>query len=343
MAMLLATGSATAVSPEPGEATVLRFYNWAEFVDPQVVADFEAEFGIEVVIETYSDENEMMSVIQADTSRYDLFITSDNTVYEMAAQRLLSELDLGNIPNLANVYPRYLDLPNDPGNQYSVPYDWGTTGITYNTDCIDPEEESWGLLLDPSIAGRVAMHTDFRVVIGAMLKYLGHPLNSRDPGQLAEAIAVLEDLDTNQGLEFLAWDDMLDRLASGELCVGHTWNGDAAIYMEDNPQLAFFVPKEGSDFYLDTMAIPRDAPNKAGAELFMNYMLRPDVQATNTEYTGYANPNRASIEGGFVSAEILADPVRYPRAEGLEPWEPFEAGTIALWNEAWARFVLGLG
>ena len=179
MVVMLAVGATPAGGTEGVLGPELRFYNWAGYVDPRVLDDFEAEFGITVTVETFDDENAMVSVIQADTSRFDLFVTSDAVLFEMAEQRLVAELDLANIPNLANVDPLYLDLPSDPGNRFSVPYDWGTTGIAFNVDCIQPDDPSWGLLLDPRIAGRVAMNTDFSVALGSILKYLGYPLNSR--------------------------------------------------------------------------------------------------------------------------------------------------------------------
>jgi spermidine/putrescine transport system substrate-binding protein len=340
MVAMLAVGATTPAGAQEVAGSELHFFNWEEYVDPQVLEDFEAEYGIKVIVEHFTDENEMVSVIQADTSRYDLFTTSDATLTEMIQQRLVAELDHASIPNLANIDPAFLDLPNDPGNKHSAPYDWGTTGIAYNTDCVEPEEESWALLQDPRLAGRVAMDTDFQVVLGSTLKYLGHPLNTTDPAHIEAAVAVLRDLRTKQGMELIIWDDMLDMLAAGELCAVQAFNGDTAVWMDEYEQIAFFVPMEGSDFYLDVMAIPRDAQNKAGAELFINYMLRPDVHATNNEYTGYAVPNRASIEGGYVSPELLADPVRYPDAEGLEPWVPFDTEMRNLWNKAWAGYMI---
>jgi spermidine/putrescine transport system substrate-binding protein len=335
--LTLATAAGAMAQSEAGPE--LRFYNWNEYVDPQVVEDFEAEFGIKVIIETFTDENEMMSVIQADTSRYDLFTVSDATLFEMGERRLVAELDHGNIPNLANVDPRFLDLPNDPGNRYSVPYDWGTTGIAYNTDCVQPREPSWSLLQDPRVAGRIAMDTDFTVVLASMLKYLGHPLNSGDPAHVEDAMALLRELRTEQDLQIVVWDEMLDRLVEGDLCAVQAFNGDTAVYMADYDNVGFFVPQEGSDFYLDVLAIPRDAPNKLAAETFIDYILRPDVHAANNEFTGYAVPNRASIEGGHVEAESLADPVRYPDTAGLEAWKPFDSERRSVWNKAWAAFV----
>lgn len=337
---LLTAGIASASAAQSDAGSELHFFNWDEYVDPQVLEDFEAEFGIKVIVDTFSDENELVSVIQADTARFDLFTVSGATLFEMSEQRLVAELDHENIPNLANLEERYRTLPTDPGNKHGAAYDWGTTGITYNTDCIEPEEESWALLMDPRIAGRVAMDTDFTVALGSALKYLGYPLNSPDPAHIGEAIDVLKQLQQTQEMQFVVWDEMLDQLASGELCAGQTFNGDAAAYIDEGDNLAFFVPTEGSDFYVDVMAIPRDAQNKVGAEMFINYMLRPDVHAMNNEYTGYAVPNRASIEGGHVAAEVLEDPVRYPDVEGLETWRPFDTTHRDIWNRAWADFII---
>ena len=340
---LVAIGVASTAQAQDGPPQQVRLFNWEEFIDPATVEGFEEEFGIEVIIETFSDENEAVSVIQGDTSRYDLFVVSIAVVREMAEQRLLAKLDHANIPNLANVDAIFLDLPFDRGNRYSVPYDWGTTGLAYNTDCVTPSEPTWGLLLDPRAAGRVAMDSDFRVVMGSMLKFHGHPLNSTDPAQLAEAMETLGILVDDHDLEFVNWEESLDRLSSGDLCVAQLFNGDTAAAMADSDNLGFFVPREGSDYYVDSLAIPRDARNRAGAEALINYILRPDVHAANNEFTGYAVPNRASIEGGFVSDETLSDQVRYPDTESLEPWLAFDLRLRTVWNEAWSAFVTSHG
>ena len=341
--VLVAVGTASTAQAPIDAVREVRFFNWADFVDPQTIEGFEREFGIRVIVETFADENEAVSVIQADTSRYDLFVTSTAVVREMVDQRLLARLDHANIPNLGNIDARFLDLPFDPGNEYSVPYDWGTTGLGYNTDCVTPDDHSWGLLLDPRATDRIAMDTDFRVVIASMLKYHGHPLNSTDRAQLAEAMGTLDALVERQGLEFVPWDEILDRLSSGDLCVAQVFNGDVAAQMMDSDNVDFFVPREGSDYYVDSLAIPRDARNKPGAEAFINYILRPDVHAANNVFTGYAVPNRASIEGGFVSDDQLSDPVRYPDTDGLETWVAFDLRLRTVWNEAWSDFVIRHG
>lgn len=315
----------------------LHVFNWDDYFAPSTLADFEEEFGINVYLDTFEDEAELLSVISSDPSSYDVFIGSDSLIGEMKELRLLAKLDHDNIPNLANIDPKFLDLPDDPGNEYSVPYDWGTTGVMYNKKCIEPEEESWSVLRDPRVAGKVAMDSDPSVVIGSTLQSLGYSLNSGDRQQLAEAVEVLRQQVSTLGLRFLSSEDATEMMVSEELCAAQAYNGDAVVVMSENENVAFFIPKEGSDIYFDVMAVPRDAPNKAAAEAFINYILRPEVQAACNEYTGYATPNRAAIEEGYVSSEVLSDPVIYPDATRLESWIAFDGPRRALWNEAWAN------
>lgn len=314
----------------------LHIYNWDDYFAPNTLEDFETEFGIKVYLDTFDDEAQLLSVISSDPSSYDVFIGSDALIGEMKELRLLAKLDHNNVPNLANIDTRFLDLPADPGNEYSAPYDWGTTGVMYNKNCIQPEEESWAVLRDPRVAGKVAMDTDLSVVIGSTLKSLGYSLNSGDKQQLAEAVGVLQQQVSTLGLRFIPSQDVVEMMKSGELCAAQAYNGDAAKVMAENENVAFFIPKEGSDIYLDVMAIPRDAPNKAAAEAFINYILRPEVESACNEYTGYATPNRAAIDEGYVGSDLLSNPVIYPDTAHLEPWIGFDGPRRALWNEAWA-------
>jgi len=315
----------------------LHVYNWEDYFAPTTLQDFEAESGIRVFLDTFGDETELLSTIASDPSRYDVFIGTDALVGQMKGLRLVARLNLDNIPNLANIDPRFLDLPGDPGNQYSVPFDWGTTGVLYNETCIEPEEESWAVLRDPRVAGRVALDSDPTVVIGATLKSLGYSWFSSSEKEVAETTAVLREQVSTVRPMFLTATEARARMASGELCAAQAYNGDAAFAMAENEDLAFFVPKEGSDIWFDVMAIPRDAKNKAAAEIFLNYVLRPDVQAAINNYTGYPTPNRAAIELGYVDEESLANPVMYPDTDLLEPWIVLDSEAVALRNKAWAQ------
>ncbi len=328
-----------------GDSTVggeLHIYNWEDYFAPDTLDDFAAEFGVEVFLDTFDDEYAMASAVESDTSKYDIVVASDSLITEMAERRLLAEINLGNVPNLANIDPGFLDQPWDPGNRHSVPYTWGSTGILYNTEHVDSPVDSWSLLRDPSLAGHVALVNDYSVVIGLTLKSLGYPLNSSDPDQIDEAVQVLKD---QQPLlvGYLDYDTMEELILSGELWAVQIYNGDAAFLMEENDDLAFFIPAEGSDYFVDNLAIPRDAKNKAAAEAFINYILRPEVHAEISNYTQYATPNQAALEQGLIDEELLASEASYPPRDLLEAWEPFGAEQLSLWNKAWVEVQAAAG
>lgn len=318
----------------------LHVFNWENYFAPTTLEGFEAEFGVEVFLDTFEDERAMFSAVESDPSQYDVVVATDSLIAQMADVRLLAELDLENIPNLANIGPEFVDQPWDPGNRYSVPYTWGSTGIVYNTKYIESPDESWALLRDRRLAGRVALLNDHTVVIGMTLKSLGYPLNSDDPGQLAEAVEVVRD-QRELLAGFLGPMEINDQMLSEELWAAQSYNGDAAVIMSENEDLAFFIPAEGSDVWVDNLAIPRDAKNKAAAEAFLNYILRPDVQADISNYTEYATPNQAALEQGLIDEDLLASEVSYPPRELLEPWIQFDVERTSLWNKAWADIQRG--
>lgn len=335
-AIMAACGSA-------GDSTIggeLHIFNWEDYFAPTTLEDFETEFGINVYLDTFADEEEMLSVVGSDPSRYDVIFATDSTIGEMIMLRLLAELDQDNIPNLTNIDPAFLDQPWDPGNKHSVPYAWGSTGVIYNVKYVEPQEESWSVSQDPALAGRVALDSDPYVAVALTLKFLGFPLNSRDRNQLDEAVMVLREQQPIL-VGFLDATTIRDQMISEELWAAQLYTGDAAFAIEENEDLAFFIPKEGSDVYVDTMAITRDAGNKAAAELFINYILRPDVHAAIGDYTGYPVPNEAALEQGLIDPEVLSDETVYPDIDLLEPWEIFDGETRSLWNEAWAEVQAG--
>ena len=194
--LLIACGSSGGSNESAADdirGTELVILTYEEYISPDVIARFEAETGVTVIMEYFADEPELQALVESDTSAYDVISASDALVAELSGLRLLAELDRANIPNLANIDPAYLDLPGDPGNKFSVPFDWGSTGVIYNTKFFEPEELSWAALRDPRLAGRVALDSDFVVVIGMTLKSLGYSLNSSDPEQLAEVVEILRE------------------------------------------------------------------------------------------------------------------------------------------------------
>ncbi len=328
-----------AVACDSGEDSVIggefHIFNWEDYFAPTTLEGFEAEFGVDVFLDTFDDEEAMLSVVQSDTAQYDVIVASDSLIADMGDLKLLAELNLDNIPNLANIGTEFLDQPWDPGNRYSVPYTWGSTGIVYNTKYVEPASRSWSLLREPDLAGRVAMLNDFSVVIGVTLKSLGYPLNSSDAAQLDEVVELLR---AQRPLlaGFLDPMTIQESMLAEDVWVAQAYNGDAAFMMDENEDLEFFIPVEGSDIWVDNLAIPRDARNKAAAEAFLNYVLRPDVQADISNYTEYATPNEAALEQGLIDEELLTSDVSYPPLDVLEAWVQFDAEQTSLWNKAWA-------
>ncbi|MGD8518668.1 MAG: spermidine/putrescine ABC transporter substrate-binding protein [Anaerolineae bacterium] len=302
-------------------ADELHVYNWSEYIDPEIYEEFENEFGVKVVEDTFSSNEDLLAKLQAGASGYDVIVPSDYMVAIMIELDLLAELNYDNIPNFSNVSDTFKDPPYDPGNTYSVPYQWGTTGIGYNADEFDEPPGSWAYLFDPEMAapyaGRMSMLNDPRETIGAALKYLGYSVNSTDEAQLEEAKQLL--IQQKEWVSTYDSDGFEDLLAAGETLLGHGWSGDFFAAAEEAEQVWYIIPDEGGVIWTDNLAVPKTAPSQYTAEVFINYLLRPEVGAKITNYTWYGSPNQASEE--FIDAEILEEPAIYPPPEVMDKLE----------------------
>ncbi len=278
----------------------LRLWNWSSYMDPELMAEFGARYGIEVTEDNYSSNEDMLSKLQAGNSGYDLVFPSDYAVGLAAQAGLLAELERANIPNIENLNPELMGLYYDPENQYSVPFQWGVTGIAYNTTYFESPPDSWGYLFDAELAGSVdgffSMLDDEREAIGAGLKFLGYSVNDTDPEHVAQAEELL--LTQKQMPNFSAYnsDNFNQTLASEEVIIAQAWSGGAALAASENEAIRFVVPQEGGVIWQDNMAIPADAPNKCTAELFINFMLEPEIAARLSDYTYYNSPVPAALE-----------------------------------------------
>lgn len=308
----------------PALARELHVYNWSEYIDPQIYADFEEEFGVRVVEDTFASNEELLAKLQAGATGYDVIVPSDYMVEIMIEQGLLAELDHKNIPNLKNIAPKFADPPYDPQMVHCVPYQWGTTGIGYNSELFEEPPDSWAYLFDPEVAslyaGKFTMLNDSREGIGAALKYLGYSLNSTDEAQLMEA----RDLLIRQKPWVYAYDSEQyeDLLSADEIVMGHGWSGDFFMAAVEDERIWYAIPQEGATIWADNLCIPKTAPNKYTAEVFINYLLRPEVGAAISNFTWYASPNAAATE--FIDAEILEEPAIYPPPEVMERLEWIE-------------------
>ncbi len=272
----------------------LNLYGWSEYVPEALLKGFEKEYGVKVHYDTYSSNEEMTAKLQAGASGYDVIIPSDYMVTILAKQNLIQSIDLNQIPNIANVDPRFRGLPYDPTNQYSVPYQWGTVGLVINRDKVKGTLDSWSALWDPAYKNRVVLLDDEREVIGMGLRTLGYDTNTIDPKQLDEVKTKLTQLVPN--VKLFDSDNPKAALLSGEVWIGQTWNGEAALAHRQNPKIDYVCPKEGCSIWFDNLAIPTGAPHKDAAQAFLNYVLRPDVSILITKEFPYSNPNKAALD-----------------------------------------------
>lgn len=301
----------------------LHFYNWTDYIDPEILTDFEKEYGVKVVMDLYDANEDMIAKVRPGNSGYDIVVPSDYAVATMIDEKLLDPLDKSLIPNLANIKPQNLDLYYDKGNQYSVPYFFSITGIAYNKTKFPTPPDSWAVLFDPAqieqYKGEFSMLDDARETPGAALRYLGKSLNETDPAALKQA----EDLLKAQKPFLAAYNssDVNRKLASGEYVIAHSWGGTAmqarnglGEEFSGNPDIAFVLPKEGGMIWQDNLAILADSPNKYTAHVFINYLLRPEIAARNAEWAGYLTPN-AQAEG------LLSPDIQELYKEGFAPDE----------------------
>jgi spermidine/putrescine-binding protein len=320
-------------------AKELHVYNWSEYIDPEIYEDFEQEFGVKVIEDTFASNEDLLAKLQAGATGYDLIVPSDYMVAIMIELDLLAEINYDNIPNFGNIDETFKDPPYDPGNKFSVPYQWGTTGIGYNAELFDDAPGSWAYIFDPAMAsenaGRISMLNDSREAIGAALKYLGYSVNSTDEQELEQAKQLL--IQQKEWVAAYDSDGFEDLLAAGEVDIGHGWSGDYFAAAEEAEHVWYIIPEEGGVIWTDNLAIPKTAPSQYTAEVFIDYLLRPEVGAKITNYTWYGSPNKASAE--FIDAEILEEPAIYPPPEVMEKLEFLrdvgEATTIydRIWTE----------
>ena len=317
-------------------AETISVYNWGDYIDVDTLAQFTEETGIEVIYEVYETNEDMYAKIANGGSSYDVIFPSDYMVERMAGEHLLQPVNWENIPNAANIDERFMHESYDPEPTYSVPYTWGTMGILYNTTMVDEAPTSWQTLMDPAYMMDMLMLNSPRDTLGIALVMAGHSLNSTDAQDLEDAKQVL----IEQKPLVLAYvvDEVKDKMIAGEAAVALVWSGDATFCMDENEELDYVVPEEGSNIFLDAMAIPANAKNVSGAEKFIDFMCRADIAAKNYEYVGYAIPNMAAIEllDGYNDS-----PVNNPPQEVLDKCEVFHylGEETKLYDQIWTEII----
>lgn len=313
-------------------------YNWGEYIDEETLRMFEEETGIEVVYDEYETNEIMYPKVEAGASQYDVICPSDYMVRKMIDNDMLAELNWDNLPNAkANIGAQYYEQAEgfDPGNKYCVPYCWGTVGILYNTTMVDEPVTSWSILWDEKYADNILMQESVRDLFMVALKELGYSMNSTDKQELEEA----KDLLIKQAPLVQAYviDQVRDKMIGGEAALGVIYSGEAIYTQRENPDLAYVIPEEGTNVWIDGWVIPKNAPNKENAEKFIDFMCRGDIALLNFEYITYSTPNTAAqalIEDDDIRNSEIAFP-DLSKYNNLEVFSYLGEDAEALYNELW--------
>lgn len=315
-------------------AGVVNVYNWGEYIDEALIDRFEEETGITVNYKTFETNEQLYAVLKAGGSSYDIIIPSDYMAARLIEEDMLEELSFDNIPNFELISEQYLGLNFDPSNTYSVPYTAGTVGIIYDTTVVTEEVTSWSILFDEKYSGQILMFDNSRDAMGIALKYLGYSLNTTDEGELNDAYELLKE--QRSILQAYVMDQIFDKLESGEAAIGPYYAGDYLTMQEGNPNLAFVIPDEGANWFVDSMCIPKGAENKENAEAFINFMCSTEASLANAEMLGYTSPN-AEVEE-LLDLEELEHNIIYPSADVLARCEVFlnlPTETLDRYDELW--------
>ena len=331
---LALTGCGKGASGENGEVIV---YNWGEYIDPDTITMFEEETGIKVVYDEYETNEIMYPKVEAGATAYDVLCPSDYMIQKLIENDLLQEINFDNIPNVKNIGQQYFDQSQefDPENKYSVPYCFGTVGILYNKTMVDDPVDSWSILWDEKYADNILMQDSVRDAFMVALKLKGYSMNTLDEGELNEAKQIL--IDQKPLVQAYVIDQVRDKMIGNEAAIGVIYSGEAIFTQRENADLEYVIPKEGTNVWIDSWVIPKNAPNMENAEKFIDFMCREDVALKNFEYITYSTPNdaaRALIEDEDIKNSKIAFP-DLSQYNNLETFHYLGADGDALYNELW--------
>ena len=337
------TDSAASGSADGGE---LYVYNWGEYIDEDVISQFEDETGITVVYDLFETNEEMYPVIEAGAVNYDVVCPSDYMIQKMRENDLLAELNFDNIPNIDQIDPAYMEMSQafDPENKYSVPYCWGTVGILYNTRLLDelgvPAPTKWADLWDERLSGEILMQDSVRDAFMVALKKDGCSMNSESKDELEQAKQEL--IDQKPLVQAYVIDQVRDKMIGGEAAVGVIYSGEM-LYIQDEVanlgldyDLEYVIPEEGTNLWLDSWVIPKNAKNKENAEKWIDFMCRPEIAKANFEYITYPTPNKGAFE--LLDEELQNNKAVFPDIDSLKDSEVYKYlgdDTDAIYNELW--------
>jgi len=358
MALLTVAGLALSGCGEQGEEKIVNVYNWSDYIDEEILTDFEAETGIKVVYDVFDSNDVLETKLLAGQSGYDVVVPSGTFLGRQIKAGVFQKLDQDKLTNRGNLWNMVLDrtATYDPGNVYAVNYMWGTTGLGYNVKMVtermaDAPVNSWDMVFKPEVAARFADCGIYMLDAGdemvpAALNYIGEDPDSKDPAVIAKAEAVL--MAVRPYIRKFNSSEYIGALANGDICVAVGWSGDVfqardrAAEADNGVDINYVAPQEGALMWFDMMAVPVDAPHPGNALTFINYMMRAEVMAKASNYVYYANGNKASQ--AFLSEDVIGDPAIYPTPETLKTLytiTPYGADAQRAVTRLWTRVKSG--
>lgn len=351
----LISASFLALSATTGVAAEVRVYNWSDYIDEEILEEFTADTGIDVVYDVFDSNEVLETKMLAGSSGYDVVVPSATFLARQIQAGVFQKLDKSQLSNLVNMWGEIEErtAKYDPGNEYSVNYMWGTTGIGYNVDKVreilgQDSIDSWSVIFDPDTIAKfrdcgIHMLDAPTEMFPAALNYLGFDPDSRNPEDLAKAEELLVSIRPN--IQKFHSSSYIDALSNGDICLAVGWSGDvfqAADAAAEGVDVAYSIPKEGAQLWFDQMAIPADAANVEEAHQFLNYIMRPEVIAKATNYVYYANGNKASQP--LLEEDLIGDPAIYPDAETTEKLYvtlPYDPKTNRIVTRSWTKVTTG--
>ncbi|RLK63893.1 extracellular solute-binding protein [Atopobacter sp. AH10] len=296
-------------------------FNWGDYIDPSLIKQFEKEYGYHVVYETFDSNESMITKIRQGGTHYDVAVPSEYKVPEMAKANLLRPIDYSKIKGMQYIDKRFLDMPFDPKNKYSIPYFWGTLGIVYNSKQLgEGAIKRWADLWKPEYKDSILMIDGAREMLGIGLQRRGYSLNECNSEILDRVEGDLKGLMTN--IKALLADEMKMYMIQGEAPIAVTFSGEAGVMLEENPDLRYVIPEEGTNIWVDNLVIPKSAKNIQGAHDFISFLMRPEVAAQNARYITYSTPNTAALK--LLPKSITEDKNSYPDAEAIKRMEIYK-------------------
>ena len=321
----------SAAAVEKYGSNVLKLYLPGEYLGENVISDFEKQYGVRVIVENF-DSNEMMYTKLMAGDRYDVIIPSDYMIERLMNEDFLQPLDKSMIPNMENMSDAVLGMSYDPDNTYSIPYFWGSVGLVYNHENVDPaviESEGWEVLRNTDYAGHIYIYDSERDSFMMAFKALGYSMNTEDPNEINDAYEWLLQMNNTMSPVYVT-DEVIDGMMNGYKDIAVVYSGDAAVVLDENEDMSFYMPNQGTNIWCDAMVIPKNAENPKLANEFINYMLTYEAAFDNTETVGYTSPNAEVFEEMTSSEDLYADNAAYLPRSGYDKDEMFHDNQVLM-------------